>query len=460
MAAVITSITDLQNLPNLQTFNAEFNGLQSVNLSGLTSLLNVDISDNNIPGGSTNSLTSVNLSGSTAVEELLLDGSDFSAGIPSLVGLTSLSIIDFDQCSISGVVDLSGLSVLTELDFSGNTALTSIIIADTQPISNFYGNNCALTETAVDDILVTLSNSIVSSGFVNITGATNAFPSATGFAAKITLRDGKNWNVQVREPLLPFDVTADWSLLTPAVTDEATFRTFLESGGSGGVNSLTNVNITAFSLVGNRLQCNLSANNSPGADLYLAGMNITSVNSLGNMIDRIDQLILADNNIASVDGVVWPYANTIDLSINDITSVNNITWPFGLINLYLNENQIVNFNPTVALPSGLQYLNLSVNQIVTFNPSIALPNSLDILDIENNYIVIFNPTIPLPTGLYALRLGDNQMTTAGYTASEPWANTMPVGSGSDSVYFTSNVDSVSGTTLETILIAKGWSVYG
>ena len=196
MAAVITSIIGLQNLPNLNNFNADYNGLQSVNLSGLTNLLYVDISDNDIPGTFNPSLTSVNLTGCTALQSLRLDDSDFSAGIPSLAGLTSLSIIDFDQCSISGVVDLSGLPALTDLDFGGNTALTSIIIADTQLIIEFYAFNCALTETAVDDILVVLSNNGESNGFVSLDGGTNAVPSATGLAAKLVL-EADSWSVNV-----------------------------------------------------------------------------------------------------------------------------------------------------------------------------------------------------------------------------------------------------------------------
>jgi hypothetical protein len=196
MAASIVSITGLQNLPNLTNFNAGSNSLQSVNLSGLTNLLSVDISDNDIPGGGTNSLTSVNLSGCTALGQLRLDDSDFSAGIPSLAGLTSLDLIDFDQCSISGVVDLSGLPVLEQLDFFGNAALTSIIIADTQPIIELFASNCALTETAVDDILVVLSNNGVTGGQVELNGGTNAIPSATGDAAKLVL-EADGWSVNV-----------------------------------------------------------------------------------------------------------------------------------------------------------------------------------------------------------------------------------------------------------------------
>jgi len=196
MAASIVSITGLQNLPNLQNFNADWNGLQSVNLSGLANLTFVDVSDNNIPGGSINSLTSVNLSGCTNLQELRLDDSDFSAGMPSLAGLTSLTLIDFDQCSISGVVDLTGLPALTDLDFSGNTALTSIIIADAQPINDFDGDGCAFTETAVDDILVVLSNNGITSGYADLSGGTSAIPSATGLSAKLVL-EADGWTVNV-----------------------------------------------------------------------------------------------------------------------------------------------------------------------------------------------------------------------------------------------------------------------
>jgi len=196
MAASIVSITGLQNLTNLNNFNADWNGLQSINLSGIISLTFVDISDNNIPGTGTNSLTSVNLSGCTALQTLRLDDSDFSAGIPSLAGLTSLRIIDFDQCSISGVVDLTGLPALADLDFSGNTALTSIVIADAQPINDFDSDGCALTETAVDDILVVLSNNGITNGYVDLSGGTNAIPSAIGLAAKLAL-EADGWLVTV-----------------------------------------------------------------------------------------------------------------------------------------------------------------------------------------------------------------------------------------------------------------------
>ena len=194
--AQIVSITGLQNLVNLQRIYIDWNSFQSVNLSNLPNLVEVDISDCDFPGTNTNSLTSVNLSGSTAIQQLRLDDSDFSGGVPNLSALTALQTLDLDQCNISGVLDLSGLTSLITLDVAGNLALTSVVIADSQPITDFNGIDCALTETAVDDILVVLSNNGQTGGNVDLSAGTSAPPSATGLAAK-TVLEGNGWVVNV-----------------------------------------------------------------------------------------------------------------------------------------------------------------------------------------------------------------------------------------------------------------------
>ncbi len=348
-----------------------------------------------------------------------------------------------------------------------------------------------------------------------------------------------------------FDITANWSLTTPAVVDEASFKTFLESGqdGDGNSNNQTDVVITDFLLEGNRLRCNVSS--TGGDTLELSLLNITDVKSFGDF-QAIEDLYLYENNITSIDNTIFPIGVTsIYLSNNQITSFNpinplpnsllylflsgngiisfnpslplpsslaqlsldnnnivtfdpsvalpnsvselylnnnqivtfdpsialpsslqtlgltnnqivtfdpTIALPSGLQDLSLSGNQIVTFNPTIALPNSLIYLYLINNQIVTFNPSIALPNSLQQLYLEYNQIVIFNPTLPLPDSLTNLQFDYNLMTTAGYTASEPWANAMSVIPGRGEIRFNNNINSASGTNLETVLTAKGWTV--
>ena len=200
MAATLTSIRGLQNLTNLQDLELDWNSLTEVDLSGMSSLIYVDISDQNSPNvEEDNCLTSVNLSGCTAIEELRLDGSDFSNGMPDLTGLNELRVIDFDQCGIIGTVDISGFPLLERFDFSDNEGLNRIIISSSQPLGSngdLYAYDCALTQTAVNNILIALAANVIDNGYVDLTGGTNAIPGASGLAAKTTL-EGRGWGVDV-----------------------------------------------------------------------------------------------------------------------------------------------------------------------------------------------------------------------------------------------------------------------
>jgi len=198
MATVITSISGLQNLTNLQTFNADWNSLQTVNLSGLTQLGYVDVSDNDTLDEQGKSLTGINLSGCTALEELRLDDSDFSAGIPDLSGLNALRWLDMDQCSISGSIDISASSfnALTFIDLSGND-ITSITLPEAN-LNNVNLSDNALTATAVDYTLQWLAGSGVENGTVNLSGGTNAIPTENSAAARAILLD-RGWNVIVNQ---------------------------------------------------------------------------------------------------------------------------------------------------------------------------------------------------------------------------------------------------------------------
>ena len=191
--SAITSITGLQNLTNLQQLYADWNSLTSVNVSGLANLVDLDLSDSEIPGVGTPSLTSVNLTGCTALEQLRLDDSNFSAGIPDLTGLNALTYFDMDQCNISGAVDISQLSTLTGFDLSSNVNITSVQLPEAL-LTDVNIRNNALTEAAVNNILQWLDGSQVSNGFVDLSEGTNAVPTGNGTTAKTNLQ-GKGWQV-------------------------------------------------------------------------------------------------------------------------------------------------------------------------------------------------------------------------------------------------------------------------
>ena len=85
---------------------------------------------------------------------------------------------------------------------------------------------------------------------------------------------------------------------------------------------------------------------------------------------------------------------------------------------------------------------------------IGVVNGLTELYLYSNQIVTFNPSIPLPSSLTDIGLDINKMTLAGYTASEVWANAQPAFTNPCYVNFEGNIDSISGTNLEAILLTK------
>jgi hypothetical protein len=119
----------------------------------------------------------------------------------------------------------------------------------------------------------------------------------------------------------------------------------------------------------------------------------------------------------------------------------------ALRSFYINK---VNY---ITVP-GITRINLTNNEIVDFNPTKPLNSDLDALQLDFNLMEKFNPTIPMPVSLIALNLASNQMTTAGYTASETWATAQPAFTSTCLIKLENNIDSVSGTNLQTILLTK------
>ena len=201
--AAITVITGFLNLPNLTTLNLDgsSNGCETIDVSGCTSLTYLDVSDMDIPGTDTPSLKYLNVEGCTALVDLYMDDSDFSEGFPDLSSVAgTLLYFDADQCNITESLNLSAMPALSGFDLHGNTGLTSVTISSSQPLGgdgySIYLHDCALTQTAVNNILIALAANVIDNGYVNLSGGTNAIPGATGLAAKTTL-EGKGWGVDV-----------------------------------------------------------------------------------------------------------------------------------------------------------------------------------------------------------------------------------------------------------------------
>ena len=157
-----------------------------------------------------------------------------------------------------------------------------------------------------------------------------------------------------------FDLTSP-KFNTEGVTDETSFINWLATRSNYGNNDLTNIIVTDFNFVGDRIFCNMTA-----------------------------------------DGTIY------DLSSLRLVNADKIGVVNGLTRLYLTYNKIETFNPSIPLHSSLTYLFLNMNQ----------------------------------------------MTLAGYTTSEAWANAQPAFTDSCMVDFGYNIDSITGTNLEAILLTK------
>jgi hypothetical protein len=275
MSSVITSITGLQNLSNLSELRADFNALTSIDLSGMSSLTIVDVSDQDSIVDGSNCLTSINLSGCTSLGELRLDDSNFSAGLPDLSDCTSLTFVDFDQCGLVGSVDISNLPALEFIDFNGNLGLTQLIISSSQPLGD-NGNevildSCAFSQTEVDNILLTLASSSVNSGYVNLNAnsGTNSAPGAAGREALFVL-DSKGWNFNVE--------TGNHTMLTLAY--EVT-----ESLVCASTNTNTYYIVSGSSLtIGNKLYTNSDAWNPAINGWYATGSLKFQVSGSGTIV--------------------------------------------------------------------------------------------------------------------------------------------------------------------------------
>jgi Leucine-rich repeat (LRR) protein len=255
-------------------------------------------------------------------------------------------------------------------------------------------------------------------------------------------------------PLYNFDITAvDWAGAL-GVTDQASFEAFIL-----GSSNYTNITVNSFNYTPTRIQANINVTGGSSLNFGSVGNGFEIIHALSGF-DNLSSLSL-DNNLLTDFNPTIPLDSTLgSLYLNNNLIVNfnpTIPLPTNLGLLNLNNNLIANFNPTIALPSSLLVLELKNNQIVTFNPTNPLPSPIFLLNLDNNLLTDFNPTTLFPTtSLMDLRLKNNLITTAGYVASEPWANSLSAGM--SAIQFAGNVDSVAGTNLESILTGKGYNV--
>lgn len=119
-------------------------------------------------------------------------GPGIAVAISNLQLLEGIEEWDGDGMAFTSL-DFTGITSLREL-FNINTGLQHINITGCVNLDDVSLLDNALTQASVDHVLITLDNSGLTGGIVDLTGGTNATPSATGLAA-ITNLVGKGWGV-------------------------------------------------------------------------------------------------------------------------------------------------------------------------------------------------------------------------------------------------------------------------
>lgn len=266
---------------------------------------------------------------------------------------------------VGDVIELTGYNEINIIASSGEFDINNTSYDLSSGISVISGN-----PTISDTVHITSSIGW-QSGVISDTNVYTIECTVAGcIEVDIRMKDSNN---SIQQISYNFDIEMDWSILLDnnenplPVTDQATFEQWLTSGLSSeaeGGNDFTNIVIKDFFKIGNRIQCNLTAN-----------------------------------------------ATILSLCNNTIVNVEKI----GIIN-------------------GLQILFLYDNQIATCKPT------------------------ALGITLTELNLSNNQMTTASYTAMEAWAIAQPAFTNPCTVNLSNNIDSVSGTNLEAVLISKNCNV--
>jgi Leucine-rich repeat (LRR) protein len=201
--------------------------------------------------------------------------------------------------------------------------------------------------------------------------------------------------------------------------------------------------------------------NHPLPDLSLLNLSnngITEFDPTNSLPERLGVLNLSNNNLTDFNPTNHPLPDTI---VQLYLSGNQLTWfdpsnpiPTNLYNLNLDNNLLTGFDPSNGLPVATKWLVLNNNQITVFNPLNVLLNNLELLDLNSNLLLTtFNPDNAL-SSLTNLNLMNCGINTAGWAETD-WISNVP---DNGQIFTSGNPDAVTGTSTETLLVAKTWTV--
>ena len=335
--ANISNLTGIRSFLSLSTLNCSNNQVNSINLSGMNSLLNIDARNNQI--------SVMNLSGTNNITGLEIGNNLFTTlNISALVNLKYLGC-EFNQLTNLSVANLGFLEVircnnnlLATLNFNNCTSLNTVYCYNNVLTSLDCQSNSNLYTLICNDNL--LSN-------LNIAGIQNL--------AEFTCKNNLLTNLDLTNTKFVGLGTFFASKYFDCSFNQLSSFTF------------SNTKITYFKCNNNQLT-SLNLNNCEIIyELNCSNNQLTNIN-FGN---SITPLVIANNNsLTTIDLSTCFYINSLDVSNNNLSTIFakngrneyiNFNNNPNLIYICADEEQISSF-ASVALPTT------SVNSYCSFVP--------------------------------------------------------------------------------------------
>lgn len=335
-----TDLTGIKNFTNLVNVNCAYNsGIESLDLSGLTSLTNLDIT------GLTG-LKTLNISGCTNLTDEKITGLDTCTELTTLdvSGCVNLAELNLNSNTKVETVNLSNCSGLTSFvidDNSSTYALSSIDLTGCTSLETLTINN-ALSLTAVDCTDLTAIKTIDLGGCQYLAGAMNlsnkaALTTITMGGTKVT-----SLNVNGCTALTDINMTASSELATIQ-----------------GLNSCEN--LATINLVNTAIQSLDLSNNQKLTKVWVT--NCASLKNL-DLTRSSESTTLSSLNINNCTALtnlnLYNCKGIATLAVSSLTALETLNLSYSGVTTFNGATDTMNFSSNTALK------NIYLNGISTF----------------------------------------------------------------------------------------------
>lgn len=175
-----------QNVRMVDISGLDGSGSGNVIFNGCTRLLSI-VADNLV------SIGDISISSCDLLSHIALRGCPLLEPVVENLPALERLYIGSSQCTS---ISIAGCGALEVVHAAACEDLTALSLSGSHSIYDLDASGCALSEASVDAILASLDANGVEEGNIDLSGGTNAVPSAAGLASKASL-EGKDWLVVV-----------------------------------------------------------------------------------------------------------------------------------------------------------------------------------------------------------------------------------------------------------------------